>query len=111
MSSGEQEKYYLNKVSEVYNRLSMKGLPESDVGLHEVSLEKIFIKLSVRIRRESSFSRHTFLEEIGAGTDEKYSEQLRALRELSRAEREKPKSESLTIADTLHRYRRKHGPL
>ncbi len=52
-----QEHTYLTTVSKIYNRLSLQGLPEHEAGLHEVSLEQIFIKLTLQVEQTPHFSR------------------------------------------------------
>ncbi|GEM_PF-2526234 len=107
MSSGEQEKDYLNKVSEIYNRLSMKGLPESDAALNEISLENIFVRLTIQIRQDTFSARQAYEDEREAenlsGDD---AEKFRMQREIRRMEREKPRVESLSIAEALSRHPR-----
>ncbi|OQX14511.1 MAG: hypothetical protein BWK80_41740, partial [Desulfobacteraceae bacterium IS3] len=106
MSSGEQEKDYLNKVSEIYNRLSMKGLPESDAALHEIPLEKIFVRLTIQIRQDTFSARQAYEDEKEAenlSSDD--AERLRMQREIRHMEREKSRVD-LSIADALHRHPR-----
>ncbi|MFN8486903.1 MAG: HEAT repeat domain-containing protein [Caldilineaceae bacterium] len=43
------EQRYRDQVVKHYNKLALTGLPERDPGLHEISLEQIFIKLNIEL--------------------------------------------------------------
>ena len=50
----EIEARYRLQVADRYNRLSLTGLPERDPGLHEVSLEHVFVKLNTEIAQSGN---------------------------------------------------------
>ena len=91
-----QEHTYLTTVSKIYNRLSLQGLPEHETGLHEVSLEQIFIKLTLQVEQTKRFS-HDELEQF-ASEDVKYKR--------SRLASQQVEKQPLSIADALHQHRR-----
>lgn len=93
-----QEDAYLTTVSKIYNRLSLQGLPEHEAGLHEVSLEQIFIKLTLPVEQTRRFSRDE-LERFAA-------EDVRDKRSLARLASQQVEKQPLSIADALHQHRR-----
>jgi hypothetical protein len=47
----EVETRYRAQVVKHYNRLTLTGLPERDPNLHELALDKIFVRLKIEIQR------------------------------------------------------------
>lgn len=81
------EQNYRNIVVELYNQISTRALPERQQDLHELPLEKIFVKLNVTIeQREIIYEKER---------DER----------LLRHERLEKKTITLSIAEALQKYR------
>jgi hypothetical protein len=90
----EAEARYRTQIVTHYNKLPLTGLPERDSNLHEITLERIFVKLAVQLPQPA---RQYFveLEESSAPTDELTADETQfipdqRLREDARRERRCP---------------------
>ena len=110
--AGEVEARYRRQVIKHYNKLPLAGLPERDPGLHELTLEHIFVKLNVTIQQSIDLGRaveHLRLEEeLRQRQSDLRTNDRRMTVELRRLEREasQPKIISLSVAEALHQHRR-----
>ncbi len=109
---------YRNLVLEHYNRLSLTGLPERDPGLHNVPLERVFVKLDTEVmqagvldpqarqERDRLERELAELEQAGQKIDRRRRDELRA--QVKRLEREarKPQIVTQTVAEALAQHRR-----
>lgn len=110
--AAEVEDRYRQQVIKHYNKLALTGLPERDPGLHELTLEHIFVKLNVTIQRpvglEREVRRFRLEEELHQSSHPSLTDDRRMMAELRRLEREagQPKIISLSVAEALHQHKR-----
>jgi len=111
--AAEVESRYRRQIVKHYNKLALTGLPERDPGLHELTLEHIFVKLNVTIQQSVGFEReveHFRLEEELRQwqSDSHIAADRRLALELRRLEREasRPKIVSLSLAEALYQHKR-----
>ncbi|MCK5525055.1 MAG: HEAT repeat domain-containing protein, partial [Thiomargarita sp.] len=87
---------YRQKVIETYNKLILTALPERDPRLHEIKLDKIFVKL--RIAVENSFRATRYLE---PDFDKNDLKKVKVLRQRE----EKVETKPMTTAEALQKHR------
>ncbi len=104
------ERHYRQQLIKIYQGLKLIGFPERERGLSEIPLERIFVRLKTKIEhrhRDDHEQSRRDLKALLLSHDE--TEQVQ--REVMQAFEEEvvamqPKVETLTIAETLDRYRR-----
>jgi len=108
----EVEARYRRQVFKHYNKLALTGLPERDPGLHELTLEHIFVKLNVTIQQSLSFGpsldQLSLEEEWRRPSRPSRTDDRRMRAELRRLEREasQPQIISLSVAEALYQHKR-----
>ncbi len=94
---------YRQKVIETYNKLILTALPERDPRLHEIRLDKIFVKL--RIAVEDAFRATRYLEPDFDKNDLEFDkndlEKVKYLRQREKKVEAKP----MTTAEALQKHR------
>jgi predicted NACHT family NTPase len=104
------EERYRDQVQRVFNRISLTGLPERDPGLSELPLDRVFISLSVEIRRVVTDLRFRLVEAdrpdgppaLAAGQPEELLREGRPTAALPAA----PEPLKISVGEALRRYRR-----
>ena len=103
------EERYRDQVQRVFNRISLTGLPERDPGLSELPLDRVFISLSVEVRRVVTDLRFRLVEadrpDGASAPDGGHPEELRRGDRLSLGSPPAPESSKLSVGQALSQYR------
>ena len=104
------EERYRDQVQRVFNRISLTGLPERDPGLSELPLDRVFISLSVEVRRVVTDLRFRLVQgdrpDGASAPDGGHPEELMRGDRPSPRSPPAPESVKLSIGQALSQYRR-----
>ncbi len=102
----DTEQHYRQHVSNIFNHIALTGMPECDLKLHKIPLDKLFIKLNLKIEKSTFFKSPINLEpELGELEEEEDDiERFRLLR-FQKKHSEVAFSQSVDITTALQQYR------